>query len=298
MRLLSTVLLALCNSDVSLSFLASSHRRGGGKVNAVNVESPFSISSSGTNPSKPRRLFFYSGDDYYDDSYLYYSGDDDYYYGDRYLQVVNNVRGGDGNYRNNNKGSDNNDTLNSLSVTELKRLLNDRGVDYRDCLEKKDLVDRLVSSQSLASSSSSSFSSPGGLSNEENRVVNTFTSTSPSVAYIQTISQQQQTIRGFSLKGNEVPTGAGSGELYRNYTTMIYHKQNHLLIICIHLFYRITGFLWDNNGHGKFCLLHQVRGCISTGKPSKSTHILSIFIYVKYTYSCYQLSCNCIGSKI
>ena len=198
MRLLSTVLLALCNSDVSLSFLASSHRRGGGKVNAANVES--------------RRLFFYSGDDYYDDSYLYYSGDDDYYYGDRYLQVVNNVRGGDGNYRNNNKGSDNNDTLNSLSVTELKRLLNDRGVDYRDCLEKKDLVDRLVSSQSLASSSSSSFSSPGGLSNEENRVVNTFTSTSPSVAYIQTISQQQQTIRGFSLKGNEVPTGAGSGE--------------------------------------------------------------------------------------
>ena len=57
MRLLSTVLLALCNSDVSLSFLASSHRRGGGKVNAVNVESPFS-----------GRLFFYSGDDYYDDT--------------------------------------------------------------------------------------------------------------------------------------------------------------------------------------------------------------------------------------
>ena len=243
MRLLSTVLLALCNSDVSLSFLASSHRRGGGKVNAVNVESPFS-----------GRLFFYSGDEYYDDSYLHYSGDDDYYYDDSYLQVVNNVhggngnyydgsnlqvvnnvRGGDGNYRNNNKGNEN-DTLNSLSVTELKRLLNDRGVDYRDCLEKKDLVDRLVSSQGLASSSSSSFSAPGGLSNEENRVVNTFTSTSPSVAYIQTISQQQQTIRGFSLKGNEVPTGAGSGELYRNYTTMIYHKQNHLLIICIHLF--------------------------------------------------------------
>ena len=256
MRLLSTVLLALCNSDVSLSFLASSHRRGGGKVNAANVESPFSISSSGT--TKSGSLFFYSGDDYYDDSYLHYSGDDDYYYDDSYLQVVNNVhggngnyydgsnlqvvnnvRGGDGNYRNNNKGSGNNDTLNSLSVTELKRLLNDRGVDYRDCLEKKDLVDRLVSSQGLASSSSSSFSSPGGLSNEENRVVNTFTSTSPSVAYIQTISQQQQTIRGFSLKGNEVPTGAGSGELYRNYTTMIYHKQNHLLIICIHLFYRI-----------------------------------------------------------
>ena len=232
MKLLSTILLALCNSDVSLSFLTSSHRRRG-KVNAANVESSFSISSSGAKPSKSGSLFFYSGDDYYDDRYLHYSGDDDYnyyddsylqvvnnehggdgnYYDDNNLQVVNNVRGGDGNYRNNNKGNEN-DNLNSLSVTELKRLLNDRGIDYRDCLEKKDLVDRLVSSQGLASSRSSSFSPPGGLSSEENRVVNTFTSTSPSVAYIQTISQQQQTIRGFSLKGNEVPTGAGSGESY------------------------------------------------------------------------------------
>ena len=97
---------------------------------------------------------------------------------------------------------------------------------YPNCilsdLEKQDLVDRVISSQGTASSSYSSGysggSSSSGLSHEENRVVNTFTSTSPSVAYIQTVNQQQ-TIQGFSLKGMEVPTGAGSG------------------------------FLWDNNGH-------------------------------------------------
>jgi hypothetical protein len=54
----------------------------------------------------------------------------------------------------------------------------------------------------------------GGLSYEENRVVNTFTRASPAVAYIQTISQSMQISRGFSLKGTEVPTGAGSGFLW------------------------------------------------------------------------------------
>ena len=34
--------------------------------------------------------------------------------------------------------------LSSLSVTELKRILSERGVDFRDCLEKRDLIDRLV----------------------------------------------------------------------------------------------------------------------------------------------------------
>jgi hypothetical protein len=37
--------------------------------------------------------------------------------------------------------------LNSLSASELKRLLIDRGVDFRDCLEKRDLVERLMSSK-------------------------------------------------------------------------------------------------------------------------------------------------------
>ena len=31
----------------------------------------------------------------------------------------------------------------NLSVTELKHLLSNRGIDFRDCLEKRDLVERL-----------------------------------------------------------------------------------------------------------------------------------------------------------
>ncbi|KAL7545536.1 LOW QUALITY PROTEIN: hypothetical protein ACHAWF_008885, partial [Thalassiosira exigua] len=114
------------------------------------------------------------------------------------------LRGGDNGPNNANYGS-----LGSLSVSELKRLLNDRGVDYRDCLEKKDLVERLMSSKGHTSHSDGA--SAGGLSQEENRVVNTFSRASPSVAYI----QSQQTIQmGFSLKGTDVPLGAGSGFLW------------------------------------------------------------------------------------
>ncbi len=109
-------------------------------------------------------------------------------------------------------------------MAELKRLLNDRGVDYRDCLEKRDLFERLISTRGLAPPSSSASSSDngyygaagGGLSHEENRVVNTFTRASPAVAYIQTMTSQEQIVqqRGFSLKGTKVPTGAGSGFLW------------------------------------------------------------------------------------
>ena len=127
---------------------------------------------------------------------------------------------GGGTSANNNSGD-----YRALSVAELKRLLNDRGVDYRDCLEKRDLFERLISTRGLAPlSSSASYSDNGyygaarggGLSHEENRVVNTFTRASPAVAYIQTMISQEQIVqqRGFSLKGTEVPTGAGSGFLW------------------------------------------------------------------------------------
>jgi hypothetical protein len=56
----------------------------------------------------------------------------------------------------------------------------------------------------------------GGLSHEESCVVTTFTRALPAVAYIQMISQQQIIRRGFSLKGTEVPTGAGLGFLWDN----------------------------------------------------------------------------------
>eukprot|EP00957_Ditylum_brightwellii_P167681 12764921-Ditylum_brightwellii.AAC.1 len=109
----------------------------------------------------------------------------------------------------------NNSGLSSLSVTELKRLLSERGVDFRDCLEKRDLVERLEESRDWASSSSRSVVPPSALSAEEERVVQTFKRASPSVAYITTSVQP----RSFSLQGTRVPAGTG------------------------------TGFLWDDRGH-------------------------------------------------
>src|SRR6478672_1074471 len=87
-------------------------------------------------------------------------------------------------------------SLSSLSVTELKRLLSERGVDFRDCLEKGDLVARLDESQSQSlrsnnrptSSSASSFPS---LKPDEDWTIQTFKQVAPSVAFI-TLTQQQQ----------------------------------------------------------------------------------------------------------
>lgn len=91
-------------------------------------------------------------------------------------------------------------------------------LNSRDCLEKRDLVERLIDTRGSAPPSSfsgySDGGSAGGLSQEENRVVDTFTRSSPSVAYIQTTSQQQTIQRDFSLKGTEIPIGTGSGFLW------------------------------------------------------------------------------------
>ena len=103
------------------------------------------------------------------------------------------------------------DTLNSLSVTELKRLLSDRGVDFRDCLEKRDLIERLKKSQ--ASSSRQASVPTSGLSDHEQSLIDTFKRVSPSVANIKTttVVQAQQ---GLRLKSLEIPQGTGSGFLW------------------------------------------------------------------------------------
>ena len=98
----------------------------------------------------------------------------------------------------------------ALSVTELKRLLLDRGVDFRDCLEKRDLIERLESSQTTGSSQTFI---DRGLTEDENRLIRTFKRVSPSVAFIQTTSVVQ-TIQGMRLRGLEVPSGTGSGFLW------------------------------------------------------------------------------------
>ena len=89
-------------------------------------------------------------------SYLkYYRGDDhggfstvDSGFNNHYLHQVGTLRGGENN-DNHSKKKNNSDygSLSSLSVSELKRIFNDRGVDYRDCLEKRDLVERILTSR-------------------------------------------------------------------------------------------------------------------------------------------------------
>jgi len=101
--------------------------------------------------------------------------------------------------------------LHGLSVGELKQLLADRGADYRDCLEKRDLVARLEKAMndgktaSLAGTGTRTF---GGLSPEEDRTIALFKKASPSVAYIRTT---QLAGVPFSMRALEVPQGTGSG---------------------------------------------------------------------------------------
>jgi len=112
--------------------------------------------------------------------------------------------------------------LNSLSVTELKRLLNDRGIDFRDCFEKRDLVERLESSSAPSSSASRSWNANGGnshdrLSDGERSVVKTFKRVSPAVANIKTsaVVPRRNPLLGLNLgAGVEVPLGSGSGFLW------------------------------------------------------------------------------------
>ena len=235
----STILPALLLSgiDLSLSFLAHPrHRLSAENVNAANVGG--GGSSFAARRSKSKSLLFYHGGDCNENFFL--RADDGSAAaassGGFLRRVVGDaLRGGGGGGASNSGGAtsanNNSGDYRALSVAELKRLLNDRGVDYRDCLEKRDLVERLIRTRGLAAppSSSASYSDNngyygaaavgtrgGGLSHEENRVVNTFTRASPAVAYIQTMISQEQIAqrRGFSLKGTEVPTGAGSGFLW------------------------------------------------------------------------------------
>ena len=65
-------------------------------------------------------------------------------------------------------------SLSSLSVTELKRLLSERGVDFRDCLEKRDLVNRLQNSE--ASRNGRQATQPiTGLTDQEQSLISTST---------------------------------------------------------------------------------------------------------------------------
>eukprot|EP00428_Durinskia_dybowskii_P036919 CAMPEP_0170256552 /NCGR_PEP_ID=MMETSP0116_2-20130129/28129_1 /TAXON_ID=400756 /ORGANISM="Durinskia baltica, Strain CSIRO CS-38" /LENGTH=472 /DNA_ID=CAMNT_0010507561 /DNA_START=54 /DNA_END=1469 /DNA_ORIENTATION=+ len=110
-----------------------------------------------------------------------------------------------------------NDTFNFLSVTELKRLLSERGVDFRDCLEKRDLIDRLKNSKASSSSSAGGSRQPSrplmDLSAHEQSLIETFKRVSPCVANIKTTTVVKAQ-DGLRLRSLEIPQGTGSGFLW------------------------------------------------------------------------------------
>lgn len=100
--------------------------------------------------------------------------------------------------------------LDGLSVGELKQLLAKRGVDFRDCLEKPDLVERLA--QSTLEGKQASSSSWLSFTESESRTIDIFKQVSPSVVFITTTTAVPE--GPFALRALEVPTGTGSGFLW------------------------------------------------------------------------------------
>lgn len=103
--------------------------------------------------------------------------------------------------------------LEGLSVSELKNLLAERDVDYRDCIEKKELVARLETAMREGRPTNRGASLGGGLMQEEDRTVKLFEKASPSVVFIETAQQVRQP---FSMRALEVPQGTGSGFIWDN----------------------------------------------------------------------------------
>jgi S1-C subfamily serine protease len=150
---------------------------------------------------------------------------------------------------NNNSHTNNINGLGSLSVTELKRLLSDRGIDFRDCLEKRDLVERLQqnppsrfngrSSSSAKSnydtddttnsdtdwSSNRGGSGGGGLNAQETALIYTFKRVSPCVAYISTGNTASSSTQQLPWGRRGMGVGGGGRQSCG------------------------SGFLWDSQGH-------------------------------------------------
>lgn len=114
------------------------------------------------------------------------------------------------------------DAFSNLSVTELKKLLIDRGIDFRDCLEKRDLVERLRESEAMGQNNNNNYGNssyqnpqppPTGLLSEETALIDTFKRVSPSVANIKTTTVVPAQ-NGLRFRPMEVPLGTGSGFLW------------------------------------------------------------------------------------
>jgi S1-C subfamily serine protease len=122
-----------------------------------------------------------------------------------------------------------------MSVAELKRALEMRGIDFRDAIEKQDLLGRLL--QDLSDEESMGViakSRVDELTEAERSTVALFERCSPSVAFIQTTVAQRS--GRLSLNATqEVPAGTG------------------------------TGFLWDRSGH-VVTNFHVIKDAINRGR--------------------------------
>jgi len=147
---------------------------------------------------------------------------------DLYTPAAANLRWANGRgeapYRHNADASLNDDGLSGLSTGELKSLLSERGVDYRDALEKSDLVAKLrQSSRDSKQRGTRGPQVPSSLSDSEMRVVDTFQRVAPSVAYIQTVVSALES--PLALRPTDMAQGAGSGFVWddRGHVVTNYH---------------------------------------------------------------------------
>jgi S1-C subfamily serine protease len=111
--------------------------------------------------------------------------------------------------------------LSQLSVRELKRLLQERGVDFRDCLEKNDLVERLQSSQTLPNNRRGGVLPPlsprSAKTEHEQQIIRTFEAAGPAVAFITTSPSSSSRRNPFMPPEPSVgDTATGSGFLWDN----------------------------------------------------------------------------------
>ncbi|KAJ7536289.1 hypothetical protein O6H91_12G063500 [Diphasiastrum complanatum] len=131
--------------------------------------------------------------------------------------------------------------LESLKASQLKKVLDAGGVDYRDCLERKELVERLMQTQDYIPSAAKKLLlqylqgidpsspladavDPFGESpvedwwlEAERNTVKLFQNCSPSVAYITTL----RVANDMSMNPIEIPRGTGSA--------FVWDKQGHIV---------------------------------------------------------------------
>ena len=100
-------------------------------------------------------------------------------------------------------------SVSDFTTSELKRLLSERGVDFRDCLEKGELVSRLQAALRGESPAAPGYGALLGLDAGERSVVELFQRVAPSVAFIQTSVVRSSS--PLSMRGEVTPAGSGSG---------------------------------------------------------------------------------------